>query len=265
MLTFLRRLKSAPPAPEAFLPQDMRCFAIGDIHGRLDLLTMLLDEIRLEVADADPAKTYLVFLGDYIDRGPASCEVLDLLVDGNIAWATPVFLRGNHEEAFLRSLKGDLRILRNWMGFGGMETCESYGLSGAAWYNGDPEQFLQRLLKLVPPAHVAFLEELYDSFALGDYLFVHAGVKPGTPINEQLTSDMRWIRDDFLKAKCDFGKLVVHGHTVSDEPELRTNRIGIDTGAYKTGRLTALALDGGERRFIIASDDRALADAGTSR
>lgn len=265
MFTFLRRLKPVPPSPEAYLPLDVRCFAIGDIHGRFDLLTMLLNEIRQEVAGIDPSKTYLVFLGDYIDRGPASGEVLDLLVSGDITWATPVFLRGNHEEAFLRSLKGDLKILRNWMGFGGMETCESYGLSGAAWYNGEPEQFLNRLLKLVPPAHIAFLEELYDSFALGDYLFVHAGVRPGTPIDEQSTADMRWIRDDFLKAKGDFGKLVVHGHTISDEPQTRTNRIGIDTGAYKTGRLTALALNGGERRFITASDDAALADARANR
>lgn len=264
-----RKAKTAAEqvSPIASMPSGQRCYAIGDIHGRLDLLSALIAAIRGDSAKADmrEQRPYLVFLGDYIDRGPSSRDVIELLIREDFSWAKPVFLKGNHEEAFVGALGGDLVLLRQWMGFGGMETCESYGLSRAAWSQGNPGRFYERLLRLVPPSHVKFVDDLYDSFTLGDYLFVHAGIRPGIAIDDQDPADLRWIRDDFLKATGDFGKIVVHGHTISKEPEMRANRIGIDTGAYRTDRLTALVLEGDEQRFMTAPVGSELASRDASQ
>lgn len=253
MKLFRRTKPFDPSSLTAAVPAGRRCYAVGDVHGRVDLLRRMLDDIRRDAAARGDAQTFLVFLGDYIDRGPCSREVIEVLATENLSWAKPVYLKGNHEEVFSQVLQGDVGILRQWLEIGGLETCESYGLSRAAWAENNPERFHERLLRLVPANHIAFLDNLYDSFSLGDYLFVHAGVRPTVPLEEQNPLDLRWIREEFLLATSDFGRLVVHGHTISAEPELRANRIGIDTGAYRTNRLTALALEGRERRFLTAS------------
>lgn len=239
------RAASSPPARVPVLPPGRRCYAIGDIHGRLDLLLELLRQIRADAERPGATSVHVVFLGDFVDRGPQSREVVDHLLHADWSWATPVFLRGNHEEVFHAALLGDTAMLQRWVAVGGLDTCESYGLHAAAWAEGRPERFRERLARLVPADHIGFLDELYDSFTMGDYLFVHAGIRPGVPLDAQNPIDLRWIREEFLSSDDDFGKLVVHGHTVSHMPEVRFNRIGIDTGAYRSGRLTALAIDGG--------------------
>lgn len=253
MLPFLRRRArpdpaSAAPAPR--LPAGRRCYAVGDVHGRLDLLRPALDGVFRDLRAHPVERAFVVFLGDLVDRGPDSRGVVELLRTADWGPATPVFLAGNHEEAMLGSYDGDLEMLRSWVGFGGEETAESYGVPPVLLLKGDWRGYLAALRAAVPAEHVAFLRGFYDHFALGDYLFVHAGVRPGVPLDRQHPRDLRWIRDEFLGSADPFERVVVHGHTISAEPELLPNRIGIDTGAYRTGRLTVLRLEGAERRVL---------------
>lgn len=192
----------------------------------------------------------MVFLGDLIDRGADSRGVIEHLMTADWGAITPVFLMGNHEEAFLASYNGDLDMLRAWAAMGGAETAESYGVPPVSLLKGDWHQFLFDLRAAVPSSHIDFVGAFYDSFEMGDYLFVHAGVRPGVALDAQNPRDLRWIRGEFLDSASDFGKVVVHGHTVAAEPCSQNNRIGIDTGAYRSGRLTALRLEGAERAFI---------------
>jgi serine/threonine protein phosphatase 1 len=233
----------------ASLPAGRRCYAVGDVHGRLDLLTEALDAIRADLETHPIERAFVVFLGDLIDRGPASREIVEMLRTADWAGINPVFLLGNHEEALLASYDGDLDALRNWMGFGGAETAQSYGISPVLLLKGDWFGFHRALRAAIPAEHVEFIRGFYDQFGLGDYLFVHAGVRPGVDISRQDPRDLRWIRDEFLRSDADFGKVVVHGHTICEAPEERANRIGIDTGAYRTGHLTTLRLEGAARRF----------------
>ena len=252
MLKFRRRQAACPPIPLASpaLPEGRRVYAIGDVHGRLDLLQPAIEAVRADLAAAPVERAFLVFLGDLIDRGPASNGVLELLRTADWAGITPVFLLGNHEEAMLAAYDGDLGALRNWVGFGGAETAESYGVPPVLLLREDWRGYWQAVRAAVPPEHIAFLRGFYDQFALGDYLFVHAGVRPGVAIDRQDPRDLRWIRDEFLLCPDHHGKVIVHGHTVADAPELLANRIGIDTGAYRTGRLTTLRLEGEEQRIL---------------
>lgn len=238
------------PSRSPTLPAGRRCYAIGDIHGRLDLLLAALDAIRADLARDPAERTFVVFLGDLIDRGPSSAQVVEHLRGTDWGALTPVFLAGNHEEAMLASYDGDMAMLRSWVGFGGAETAESYGVSPVLLLRDDWQGYWQALRAAIPAEHVEFLRGFYDQFALGDYLFVHAGVRPGLPLEQQSPRDLRWIREEFLDSKADFGKVVVHGHTISDTPELLSNRIGIDTGAYRTDRLTVLRLQGTEQRVL---------------
>ena len=250
MLSIFRR-KTAP-AKTVSGPPGARAYAIGDVHGRLDLLDELLARIEADVRDRPEAKTFVVLLGDLVDRGPDSCGVIERLRTYRPAWARPVFLMGNHEEFFLNVLDGDVELVGNWLTYGGRELATSYGISDGWLLNATSQAVVHELYRKVPAEHREFVRSFGDSFRFGDYLFVHAGIRPGVALEDQSPKDMRWIREGFLDDRTDHGVVVVHGHTIVDAPEVRPNRIGIDTGAYKGGPLTALCLEGQEHRFLEA-------------
>jgi serine/threonine protein phosphatase 1 len=229
---------------------NARAFAIGDVHGRLDLLRALLGQIEAERRARPCRRDYIVFLGDLVDRGPDSRGVIELVMNELPRDVIPAFLMGNHEEMVLRVLGGDLGPLWDWLDYGGYAFAQSYDVEVGRLPAMKREQAAALIRAAVPDAHIKFLEGFIDSFRFGDYLFVHAGIRPGTPIDKQELRDLRWIRDEFLTSEADHGVVVVHGHTVTLEPDERPNRIGIDTGAYATGVLTALVVHGENRSFI---------------
>lgn len=250
MLKFLRR-QAAPRVRRA--PSGRRAYAVGDVHGCLDKLNGLLAQIEADHAARGPAQGYVVFLGDLVDRGPDTRGVLERLRAYAPDGLTPLFLMGNHEEFFLRVLEGDTGLVGQWLTFGGRELSTSYGLSDWWLPSASPEAIVQALGVAVPREHRLFVTGFGDSFRFGDYLMVHAGVRPGIALDAQAPADLRWIREPFLKDQSEHGVLVIHGHTVVDAPEERPNRIGIDTGAYKGGPLTALGLEGEERWYLSQS------------
>jgi serine/threonine protein phosphatase 1 len=227
-----------------------RAYVVGDIHGRLDLLDRLLAEIHKELADRHIRRALLVFLGDFIDRGPHSAQVIERLRTYSREGVRTVFLLGNHEEVLLRILDGETSLIANWLRFGGMECLKSYGVDAelVGLYPDDKALAVIRLA--IPKEHQEFLKSFVDTCRFGDYLFVHAGIRPGVPIDQQLQTDLRWIREPFLFDETDHGCVVVHGHTIKPQVEERPNRIGIDTGAYRTGVLTALAIEGTQRWYL---------------
>jgi serine/threonine protein phosphatase 1 len=235
------------------VPAGYRLYAIGDIHGRDDLLAELLASIEADSSARPPAKTVIVFLGDLIDRGPASSQVIERLRTFRPAGVRLVFLAGNHEEVLVRILDGEARLIPDWLRFGGAECLRSYGGDPQLLPKLAPEQAVNAIRAAIPPEHVAFLRSFDDTFRAGDYLFVHAGIRPGVPLAEQSPSDLRWIREPFLTDMAEHGFMVVHGHTIRENVEERGNRIGIDTGAYRHGVLTALALEGRDRWFLQAT------------
>lgn len=224
------------------LPEGMRIYAIGDVHGRADLLDRVLSRIDAHVAAYPVVRPIHVLIGDYIDRGPASCEVLDHLIN-SAQGREMVFLRGNHETYMLEFLQNPA-VFRDWGKIGGIETLMSYGLKPPI--NADAatqKELASALNSVLPKAHRDFLGSLISSFSCGGFFFAHAGVRPGVPLAKQRDDDLLWIRDDFLLYEEDFGKIVVHGHTPVRELDIRPNRINIDTGAYATGRLTCLIIE----------------------
>ena len=227
-----------------------RAYAVGDIHGRLDLLDDLLAKIHGELAERPARKPLIVFLGDLIDRGPNSAQVIEKLRSYSQEGIQTVFLLGNHEEVLLRILDGDTSLIPNWLTYGGLECLKSYGVDPQLIGVYPGEQALSIIRLAIPKKHEDFLRTFIDTCRFGDYLFVHAGIRPGVPIDDQVQSDLRWIREPFLFDETDHGCVVVHGHTISAEVEERPNRIGIDTGAYRTGILTALAIEGNERWYL---------------
>lgn len=232
-------------------PEDMRLYAIGDIHGRDDLLAQLLDLIAADAKGCAAKRKILIFLGDYVDRGLQSREVLDRLTGDLIPGFERVFLKGNHEQALLQFL-GDAAFGRTWKYYGGLETLHSYGIKELT-LSDDPKDFeraRERFDEVLPKSHRRFLEMLPLSVEFGDYFFTHAGVRPGIALHRQIEEDLLWIRDDFLESGSSFGKMIVHGHTPKEEVVFRSNRIGVDTGAYMTGVLTALVLEGSARRLV---------------
>ena len=236
----------------ARVPPGVCVYAIGDIHGRADLLAEMHRLIVEDSAHITPGTNKVViYLGDYVDRGLQSREVLDLLIYDSLADVQTVHLLGNHD-AWLLSFLVDPTIGPTWLRYGGEATVHSYGVNiGAAQEELSYYQELQdRLRQQIPREHVDFLQRLELSFESGDYLFVHAGVHPSMPLDQQKADDLLWIREPFLSSRRDLGRVVVHGHTVESEPIVRTNRIGIDTGAVFTGRLTALKLQGSGREFL---------------
>ena len=231
------------------IPDGRRVYAVGDIHGRLDLVDRLLGLIDADDRNRGPAETQLIFLGDLVDRGPDSRGVVERLMA--LRQTRPVrFLRGNHEEVFLNTLAGDLRALRFLIRIGGRETLLSYGITAEQYRELDYDELMALVRLKVPSSHVAFLDSFEDWIEIGDYLFVHAGIRPGVALAEQKASDLCWIRDDFLRHRDSFGKMVVHGHSITEDIDERANRIGIDTGAFASGRLTAIGLQDDARWYL---------------
>jgi len=231
------------------LPAGLRVYAIGDIHGRLDLLDELLALIRVDEADHQAKKKVHVFLGDYIDRGSSSRQTIDRLIAHGTRNET-VFLKGNHEAIAIKCLS-DPTLFDTWMRLGGVETLTSYGVTLDNLSSGRPIAMLQAAFhEALPAAHFRFFRDLRVSFTCGDFFFVHAGVKPRVEFSQQKESDLLWIRDEFLNSRDDFGKIVVHGHTPAREIQLMPNRINIDTGAFASDRLTCLVMEGTELSVI---------------
>jgi serine/threonine protein phosphatase 1 len=230
-------------------PDGVRIYAIGDVHGRADLLIRMFATIDADIAAHPPAYVVHVLLGDYIDRGPQSRDVIDLLVARSRQHHL-VCLKGNHE-TYIDEFVRNPMIFDQWRHLGGIETLASYGVASSL----NPDEREQRELaaafaQALPDHHLWFLGNLAPSFICGDYFFVHAGVRPGVALSQQQEHDLLWIRDEFLLHEKAFGKIIIHGHTPVIEPDIRPNRINIDTGAYATGRLTCLVLQGEDMKFI---------------
>ena len=253
MIRSFRNPFRAAPAPRgAAVPEGQRVYAIGDIHGRLDLFEALIAAIEGDDAMCGSADTTVILLGDLIDRGPDSAGV----IAAARAWQgrrRVRILMGNHEEMFLGAF-AKLDVLRHFLRFGGRETVLSYPVDLAAYNSATLEQTQDIIAAAVPAADLDFIRTFEDTAVIGDYLFVHAGIAPGVALADQQVHNLRWIRHEFLDHREDHGHVVVHGHTIAAEPEFRRNRIGIDTGAYMHGRLTALVLEGTTRRVIVAGD-----------
>jgi len=233
------------------VPHATRVYAIGDIHGRLDLLEHIEEMIQRDVDQGGPDRRVVVYLGDYVDRGMEARQVTERLMARALNGFELVHLKGNHEEFLLQFLE-DARIGPGWLRNGGNSTLYSYGVRPPerATDLAALERARLEFKRKLPPHHLDFYRNLALSHVEGDYLFVHAGIAPGRPLDRQEPNDLLWIRDEFLQSDADHGKLVVHGHTIVEEPDVRSNRIGIDTGAYATGRLTALVLEGDTQRYL---------------
>lgn len=229
-----------------------RVIAIGDVHGRYDLLCELIS--RLEVEPPLPGgRTSLVFIGDLVDRGPHSRQVLHLVRHAQAMQPDVIVLKGNHEEAMAGAWRGDMDALSGWLGVGGIETLESFGVDPERLDPHRPDRALPLLRAAVPEVVIDWLDALPLWWRSGDYLLVHAGIRPGIPLERQDPSDLLWIRQEFLDHEAAHEAMIVHGHTVVPDVEIRDNRIGIDTGAYLTDRLSALCLSGTERRIVTTS------------
>ena len=239
----------SPPKGWPSLPENRRIYCVGDIHGRLDLLDGVLGRITSDLA-ADPAEDMLfVFLGDYLDRGPSSFGVIERL--SALSGIVPtVFLKGNHEAVLVDFLWQPL-VLPFWKSMGGYPTLLSYGLVPPLQpTEQDCYEIAGAFQAAMPDRHRTFFESLRAHHTEGDFLFVHAGIQPGRPIEAQEERDLLWIRDKFLSWTRRHDKFVVHGHTPVREPEIRTNRANIDTGGYATGKLSCLVLEGDRLRFV---------------
>jgi serine/threonine protein phosphatase 1 len=251
MLKLFKRLSAKVAAERVYAgPEGKRLYAVGDIHGRLDLLDQLLGQVEDDILARPVETAALVFLGDLIDRGPDSAGVIERLRNLQAFPAKSLFLLGNHEEILLRVLAGEPGLAYDWLGFGGDACAESYGVSASSLQAMDEDRIALVLGKAMPKSHVEFLKSFGDTFRFGDYLLVHAGIRPGVAIEEQQPHDLRWIRHPFLSDGHDHGCMVIHGHTISDGIDQRSNRLGIDTGAYRTGVLTAAVVEGEELRFL---------------
>jgi serine/threonine protein phosphatase 1 len=236
-------------APE--VPAGSRVYAIGDVHGRADLLGHLHQLIHEDAYRRQAPRNVVVYLGDYIDRGQGSAAVIDLLLDDPLPGFERFHLKGNHEDSLLRFL-GDVTIGPAWFSYGGDATLTGYGVALPA-PGARPQELLhvqRELTRLLPERHRRFFEALTLAHEEGDYLFVHAGLRPGRPLAAQNPTDLLWIRDEFLSSSEDFGKIVVHGHSITARPDVQKNRIGIDTGAFASDILTCLVLEGSDWSFI---------------
>lgn len=241
----------ADALPDAAIPAGQRLYAIGDIHGRADLLEDLLRRIDADNAARTPGEVTLIFLGDLIDRGPESAQVVERLMRVKAEHPRTRILLGNHEEVFLEALRGGgIGALRYSLRIGGDATVMSYGLTDQEYKRTTFEQLHDIVRERVPAAHLDFMESFEDMIVIGDYAFVHAGVRPDTPLAQQKIGDLRWIRSDFLDHRGTLEKIIVHGHSITDEVEIRAHRIGLDTGAYASGVLTAMGFEGSERWLV---------------
>ena len=247
------RATLAPHLPA--VPAGRRIYAIGDVHGCLDLMERILARIDADDHARGPAETMLVFLGDLVDRGPDTAGVVASALELRRSGRSVRFIKGNHEETFLRALEGREGEMKFFTRIGGQETILSYGVDEHDYAAADYEGLRTLALSKVPTDHRAFLANFERFVEVGDYLFVHAGIRPGVALDEQKGSDLRWIRETFLNHTADHGHMVIHGHTITDEVDERANRIGIDTGAFRSGRLTALGLEGTARWYLDTAEE----------
>lgn len=247
MFKLFKKKNAQPPASG---PEGERAYVIGDIHGCYDAMIELLKKIDAVDADKPKAQTSLIFLGDLIDRGPASKEVVEFLSKLSDASGSSVFLMGNHEEVLLDIVNGNADMVGPWFEFGGRSCARSYGVTDLGQVNIDPYPLAQQISQKVPQHHVDFIASFKDYHLFGDFLCVHAGIRPKQALDKQSSKDMRWIREPFLSYTKDHPYVVVHGHTVIETATDHGNRIAIDTGAGKDGTLTALCIDGTDRSFI---------------
>lgn len=227
-----------------------RIYAIGDVHGRLDLLRDLLKRVEEHHAALPPAAaTHVILLGDLVDRGPDAAGVLKTMFEVQQRSDRIIVLKGNHEDAMVRAVDGEPGMIGIWKKIGGLATVRSFGFDEAL-IEGDPGRLIAALRAKLGRPMLDWLRNLPLTAQSGDYLFCHAGIRPGVPLKRQQRTDLLWIREDFLGDARDHGAVIVHGHSIATEVETRDNRIGIDTGAYRTGVLTALYLEGTERDII---------------
>jgi serine/threonine protein phosphatase 1 len=237
----------------AKVTDGVRIYAIGDVHGCNSILQHLLVSIDAHLRTFPSQRPILVFLGDYVDRGPGSREAIDRLISLR-KHREAIFLKGNHESYLLEFLKRPA-ILTKWIQFGALETLRSYGLSPGNHLNSEEQESLAAALHIAmdKTGHLEFIDCLQTSFVCDDFFFAHAGVRPGIPLDRQREDDLLWIREEFLQYKGDLGKIIVHGHTPVTQPEVRSNRINIDTGAYATGRMTCLVIEQDKMKFISSA------------
>ena len=247
------------PAKSYSSPAGKRAYAIGDVHGCFNLMTTLLDKIEVDIKihndiHGEEAQSHIIFLGDLIDRGPNSAGVIEFLINYQPDFARIHFVAGNHEESIVRALSGESNLLMPWLEHGGFATSLSYGLDPAS-LRGQPAHILEHMIySAIPRSHIKFLSGFADSVQFGDYFFCHAGVRPGIPISDQDPKDLKWVRAEFLDSTVNHGAMIVHGHTIVENVEEKTNRIALDTGAYTSGLLSALCVEGETRRFIQTSN-----------
>ncbi len=234
-------------------PADTVIYAVGDIHGRLDLLHRIQQSIADDAMRRPESRRQVVYLGDYVSRGPDSAGVVDRVRGWLPDGFERITLKGNHEDLLLRFLDGEINTGRHWLDYGGLDALAAYGVAIAdreARDDASVAAYRRDLAARVPAFHLDFFRSLRISHAAGDYFFVHGGVRPGVPLEKQRARDCLWIRKTFLNSDADHGAMIVHGHSISDRPEVRHNRIGIDTGAYRSGVLTCLVLAGATRDFL---------------
>jgi len=249
-----RRETPSPVPTTRRVPDGTRMYCVGDIHGRDDLLGEMAERVKADMEGQSLDHVVTVFLGDYVDRGLGSMRVVERLARGD--WpSSMIALAGNHEDLLTAFLE-DEGVLATWRSLGGLETLHSYGVNVSLAMAGRDFRAVQTAFAgVLPERHRHFLEALKVSTAIGDYFFCHAGVRPGVPLDRQDRNDLLNIRDPFLSSNVEHGKLIVHGHTPATTPEIRPNRIGIDTAAYATGRLTCLVLEKDQRRFLQVGND----------
>jgi diadenosine tetraphosphatase ApaH/serine/threonine PP2A family protein phosphatase len=239
--------RHSPPLT-ASTPAETRIYAIGDIHGRADLLREILERLDEDLRRRPIAYAVEIFLGDYVDRGPDSKDVVDLLA-ARMVRSHSVCLRGNHEE-LMESFLRDPAALDSWLKLGGLQTLISYGVAPRAGETESSANIHQRFCGAFPRAHQLFLQCLKPWVCCGDYLFVHAGIRPAVPFDQQTMDDLLWIREEFLNSSLQYGKYIVHGHTPVAHPDVRSNRINIDTGAWRSGTLTCAIFEGTSVQFL---------------
>lgn len=237
-------------------PPNMRLYAVGDVHGHLDLLDKLYQSIIDDISQHPVENHHIIFLGDYIDRGPDSAGCVEYLIDLQARDHSVICLKGNHEDKLEKFLPHPLTVADSFFKFGGVECATSYGLNMDG-FGGSNEETLQKCAELtenIPPQHKAFYAELIHTVTFGDYMFAHAGVRPGVPLDRQSDHDLMWVRPEFIPHEGLYDKVIVHGHTPAYPMEILPNRINADTHAYHTGVLSCIVLQDKEYRVIEASN-----------
>ena len=248
-MTMFWKVKPDISLQEPCVPPGERLYAVGDLHGRLDLLDAMLDLIDADLASHRACRSRLIFLGDYVDRGPGTAQVIHRLIEVAGGYDA-TFLKGNHEQIMIAFMR-EAATLDRWRGIGGLTTLQSYGIAASLRPSSDEAGIIQKhLLAVMPPSHIDFFDQLKVAHVSGDYVFVHAGLRPGQSVEQQDEQDVLWIRDKFTRSKLKHEKFVIHGHTPVRLPDVQVNRINIDTGAYARGRLTCIILQDKTRRFL---------------